>query len=299
MTKTDIKGVLTCLAIFSAAGILAGRAASQAIPAPEVKGWELAEQPQTFKPESLFEYIDGAAESYLGYDFRELRVFQFKGLEKAELTVEVYDMGNPRNAFGIFSVERSPESQIIEIGLDGYQEEGSLNFISGPYYVKLLCYGAGEAAPAALKAFARAVEAKAGERGNLPALLRAFPAEGLMPRSEKFILKNFLGYDFLHDGFVANYAVPDSEFDCFFIEGRDDAEAEAMMKRYLASLARNNPAAKDTAGVYRIRDKYALNIFLARTGRIICGVMRVKDGSEAVGEKYCAELIKSAEKMKL
>ncbi len=299
MIKAGIKGLLAGLAVLAAAGLLAGQGSSSAMPVPEAKGWELAEEPQTFRPESLFEYIDGAAESYLGYDFKELRVFQFKGLDKAELTVEVYDMGTPRNAFGIFSAERSPESRVVGIGLVGYQEEGALNFMTGPYYIKLICYGAGGAASAALESFARSVEAKAGDRGSLPPLLRAFPAEGLIERSEKFILKNFLGYNFLHDGFVANYSASGLEFDCFFIEGRNDEEAESMMKRYLASLAKSNPAAKETAAGYRLRDKYALNIFLARKGRIICGVIRVADGAEAVGEKYCAELLKSAEKTKL
>jgi len=293
MKKNLNISLLFSLAVVTAPGIQAGQTTAATIPVPEVKGWELAEQPQTFLPETLFEYIDGAAESYLGYDFKELRVFQFKGKERASLTVEVYDMGIPKNAFGIFSVERSPEGRSVPVGLQGYQEEGALNFLTGPYYVKLICYDAGETTPIVLESFARAVEIKAGEKGSLSPLLEAFPREGLIARSERFILKNFLGYSFLHDGYTANYQLQDFEFDCFFIEGRSENEAAAMLRQYLAGLAKNNPPAKETAAGYQVRDKYALNVYLGRVGRLVYGVMRIKDGAEGTGEKYRAALLKA------
>jgi hypothetical protein len=69
-----------------------------------VDAWTRTEAPRSFFPESLFEYIDGAAESYLSYDFRELLVVDLekKGTE-ATLTLEIYDMGSPVNAFGILA----------------------------------------------------------------------------------------------------------------------------------------------------------------------------------------------------
>ena len=299
MKRPGKKCLLIGLAVLAAAGIQAGQTKAAAIPVPEVKGWEQADEPRTFLPETLFEYIDGAAESYLGYDFKELRVFQFKGREKASLTVEVYDMGNSRNAFGIFSVERSPEGRPVPMGLQGYQEEGTLNFLTGPYYVKLICYDAGENTTSSLESFAREVEKRAGDKGSLPPIIGVFPKEGLVERSEKFILRNFLGYNFLHDGFAANYRVKDLEFDCFFIEARNEEEAAGMLKQYLAALAKNNQAARKTASGYHARDKYALNVYLGRAGRVICGVMRVKDGVEAIGEKYCSELQNAVLNLKL
>ena len=41
---------------------------------PEPSGWILTETPPTYVPGTLFEYIDGAAENYLSYGFRELVV---------------------------------------------------------------------------------------------------------------------------------------------------------------------------------------------------------------------------------
>ena len=96
-----------------AAGLAQAREGSPELAAlvPRVDAWTPSEAPRSFFPENLFEYIDGAAESYLSYEFRELLVVDLvkKGTE-ATLTLEIYDMGSPVNAFGIFGAERYPEA---------------------------------------------------------------------------------------------------------------------------------------------------------------------------------------------
>ena len=107
---------------------------------PRIDGWKLTEDPQIYNPDTLFEYIDGAAEAYLGYDFQQLLVSNYdKEGTESSVTIEIYDMGSPLNAFGIFSSERYPEIPEVPFGLAGYLEGEVLNFISGPYYIKLLC----------------------------------------------------------------------------------------------------------------------------------------------------------------
>src|SRR4030042_5526834 len=112
---------------------------------PEPSGWILTETPPTYVPGTLFEYIDGAAENYLSYGFRELVVGNYKEQRSAAtLTVEVYDMGDETRAFGIYSSERYPASHFLSVGTQGYWEEGTLNFIVGGYYIKLLCFDCGQ-----------------------------------------------------------------------------------------------------------------------------------------------------------
>ena len=177
---------------------------------PQLNNWKLAEEPRPFRPETLFEYIDGAAEVYLSYDFKELLVGQFQEKSsKASLTVEIYDMENGRNAFGIYSAERYPESRFLPIGNQGYLDEGTLNFLVGRYYVKLLCFEAGTRSEEFLTLYAKDVAGKVKDPGSLPALLTVFPKDGLISNGEKFVLRNFLGFKFLGNGFTANYRVKD------------------------------------------------------------------------------------------
>ena len=40
---------------------------------PEIAGWQKKGAVEIFSPENLYEYIDGAAENFIGYDFRSWR----------------------------------------------------------------------------------------------------------------------------------------------------------------------------------------------------------------------------------
>ena len=60
-----------------------------------------------FFSDNLWELINGAAEAFHSCRM-EVMLHQNFVLGEAEVTVEIYDMGNPLNAFGIYSAERSP-----------------------------------------------------------------------------------------------------------------------------------------------------------------------------------------------
>jgi len=267
-------------------------AASQTRPAspelsalvPKLAGWKLSEAPRSYLPDNLFEYIDGAAESYLGYDFRELLVADLErtGAE-ATLTLEIYDMGLPVNAFGIFAAERYPENKAVALGELGYAEGEALNFLSGRFYVKMLAFGLGQATGTTLEEAGAKVAGAIKSGGGLPALVRAFPAEGLVARSEKYIKKNFMGYEFLHDGYVATYNPGGRELEGFFVDGGSDKAAEEMLTKLLAALAADNQTVEKLSPGFHVRNRYGQHLYIERVRGILCGAMRVPDGGEAAG----------------
>lgn len=265
---------------------------------PRAEAWIKAEAPKSFFPENLYEYIDGAAESYLSYDFKELLVVQLKkeGSE-ATLTVEIYDMSKPNNAFGIFSAERYPENKPVQIGELGYLEGEALNFLAGRYYVKLLSFGLGEGTASALLDYGQRIAAAIPEKGGLPPLLRAFPPGGLVARSEKSVKKNFLGYEFLHDGILATYKIEGQEVDGFVAALDSDKEAEAALGRLLDFYGKDKQVPEKIARGYRIKNRYSQLTYIGRVRNVLCGVMRVPDGLEAAGEKLLGELADSLAKV--
>jgi hypothetical protein len=259
---------------------------------PDVVSWKIPEAPQDYLPETLFEYINGAAEIYLSYDFKELTVGHYeKGDSNASLILEVYDMGNEKNSFGIYSAERYPDSQFISLGNQGYIEEETLNFIVGKYYIKLLCFDSGEESANFLKLFSQEVVKGVKDKGNLPNVLDIFPKQGLVQNSEKFILRNFMGYSFFHNGYLANYELEDLEFDCFLIEGKDAEDAQNMLNQYLKR--KGEPNVQEISEGYRIKDRYYHNIYLAIVENYLCGVMKITDEFEETGETYFRMLIES------
>jgi len=212
----------------------------------------------------------------------------------ASLTVEIYDMGEETRAFGIYSSERYPESRFLDIGGQGYIEEGTLNFFGGVYYVKLLCFDCGDEADPVLKSAAEQVEAKVSVEAQRPPLIHLFPREGLVANSEKFIFQNVLGFAFLHHGYLADYRMQDQEFELFIIQGADSQEAQEMLAQYLESQRKAGQPPLTVSGGYLIKDRYSHNVFLALSENLILGVMRIKDGQEELGKKYLQQLIQSA-----
>ncbi len=261
---------------------------------PELESFAFSESPQDYFPETLYEYIDGAAEIYLGYDFKQLIVGQYQMVDsEASLSVEIYDMGNDINSFGIYSAERFPDTEFITVGNQGYLEEGTLNFIVGKYYVKLLCFDCDEGSDQVLRGFSEEIVKNVEDRGQLPSLLNVFKQEGLIANSEKFILRNFLGYEFLGHGYLASYRLGDVEFDGFIVDGKSEKEARLMLEKYLKT--RKQGSYEKTPLGYHIRDRYYGHIYLAQVGNYLCAVMKIKDGSEKVGKKYLKVLIQALE----
>jgi len=261
---------------------------------PEMEGWKLSEKLQSFFPEDLYEYIDGAAESYLGYDFKELVVAQFqKAGTGASVTLEIYDMGNGTNAFGIFSAERFPENKAVDVGTLGYVEGEVLNFVAGKEYIKIMSFESGEGTLAVLDAFARKVAGKAGEKGALPPLLSVFPRDGIIANSEKYILRNVMGFEFLRNGYMASYKLDGSEFECFFIEADKGRDPAALLKQLLDFFAKDGQPAGDIPLGHHVRNKYGQNLYIGVAGRFLCGVNRLPDGAGTIGDRYLRSLAES------
>lgn len=262
---------------------------------PQLSNWAMTEEPSTYFPENLFEIINGAAEIYLAYDFKELIVSQYsqKGSETS-MAVEIYEMSNNTNAFGIYGAERYPDNNFVTIGIQGYVEEGILNYLVGKYYVKLMCFEGSNRSGEYLELFAKAIVEKTQGQTTFPSLLNHFPKEGLVANSEKFILKNVMGYSFLHDGYLSNYKVGDFEFDSFIIQGRNEEDAQMMLDRYLE--AKKSQPIEKTESMVSIKDRYYDLIFLSRVGNHICGVMKIEEGKEDIGQEYLHALVTSFKK---
>lgn len=245
---------------------------------PQLEGWRFQEDPQLFSPGTLFEYIDGAAESYLGYDFKELVVGQYeKDGTDISIILEIYDMGGPLNAFGIFSSERYPDNPEVNLGNAGYMEEEVLNFISGRFYIKLICYNGGEETPEYLQKFAREVESRIKEKGQLPDIFRLFPDEGRVKNSEKYIRKNFMGFEFLSQGYVVTYRLDGVQYECLIIDCGSPAEAASRLKKLVDFYAgEKNPFIKK-GSYYQQKNAYGQQVLLGQAGSYLYGFSRVPE----------------------
>ncbi len=293
---------LAALALFSAFRAAEGgpqRAGDPALLAliPNIDGWTATEKPRSFFPDTLYEYIDGAAESYIGYDFKELAVAEFtQAGTQASLTLEIYDMGDELDAFGIYSAERYPDNKTVDVGTHGYIEGEVLNFVAGTAYVKLLCFNGGEATASILEAVARRVAAGAGPKGVLPAPFSVFPRDGFVPNSEKFIRRNVMGFDFLGNGYLVAYKDGGAEYEGFIIQPERGQDPAGLMKRLLDFFAGDGQTVEPLASGHHLRNKYGQNTYIGIAGGRLCGINRVPDGAGPGGEARFERLLEAVGK---
>ncbi len=259
------------------AALFAGSAAAKekTLVFPEMEGWRQNGNPQVFLPRTLYEYIDGAADLYLTYEFQELTVVEYKGEGKAAVTVEVYRHGDSTQAFGIYSQERLANARFLDIGAQGYQEPSVLNFVAGSYYVKISGYGTGAEDERIMLGFGRKMEKNLGGRSALPGVLSSFPQEGMKKNTEKFVSKDFLGYSYLHSGYTADYEVGGKKFRIFVIEGKDADDCRGMMEKYLKQTGNEGKTVSE--GSYRLKDRYHGDVALLWKGNLIWGILDLND----------------------
>jgi hypothetical protein len=257
---------------------------SEENPSPSfmINGWKQSGGIQTFSPRKLYDYIDGAADLYLTYDFQELKVAEYLNEKKASVTVEIYRHGTPSHAFGIYSQERLSNADFLDVGAQGYSEKNILNFVSGNYYVKINSFNTGSEDEEVLLAFAKEVADHLGGKGTLPPILSAFPEEGKKKNSEKFIAKDFLGYSFLHSAFTADYELSGKKFKLYVIEGADQNDCRSMIQKYLQQTG--DPRKNVAEGRYTLPDPYHGEMDFLWKGKYIWGVLNL--GEPSLRSKY-------------
>jgi len=236
-------------------------------------GWKKPDAIQVFTPDNLYDYINGAADLYLTYDFKELQVVEYVRDDKASVIIEIYRHGSPTNAFGIYSQERLTNADFLDIGSQGYYEEKVLNFFSGTSYVKISSSNTAKDDRDILVQFSKSTAEKLGGEKGFPSLLEAFPEEGKIKNAEKFIGKNFLGYSFFPSAFIADYQIAGQKFKLFLMVGASPEDCRARLQRYFQQLKR--PPDNIAEGRYEISDPYHGNFELFWKGKYIGGILNL------------------------
>jgi len=194
---------LTLLLLLAAA--MPAPAQPPVIHVPVPTGWTAVDEEYRYGRENLWEYINGAAELFLTYRFRELIVVDVEQGDDG-LTVSVYDMGFPLDAFGIFEAEKPGQAEVLA-------DVGSAALLQAPYrgllikdrfYVKIEA-GGGDIPAEALRIAMQEVAAGLPGDSGLPPELAALPEAGRVPGTVAFAGGDFLGFEDLRACLYADY----------------------------------------------------------------------------------------------
>lgn len=229
---------------------------------PELKGYKTVSDYQVYKSEDLWNYIDGAADAYLALGFIDLRINEYvKG--KQSIKAEVYRFASDTRAFGIYSLERSPDYKFINAGVQGYNEDGVVNFYKGNYYIKIMTHSSSKKMNESMIALAGLIAERIKGSNDFPSILKTFPSEGLLKNQETYIFEAVLGHEYLKGAFRASYEIDGDGFDIYIIDCQSLDEAAGFVSKLTNTPAGNSG---DETDRYVFEDGYNGILYLVRKG---------------------------------
>ncbi|MEE4311004.1 MAG: DUF6599 family protein [candidate division KSB1 bacterium] len=171
---------------------------------PEINGWSVDSEIKMYNPGNLYEYINGAAEQYIEFGFQSLQSGDL-AQESVTVTLDIYDMGSPLNALGMYRIERPADAAILKIGAEAcitppYQAL----LLKDRYYVKVSQFE-GDITSAVGEALLLAISKRIPGENAMPGELAMLPEQGRIAGSESFAREGFSGLSELANCIYAEY----------------------------------------------------------------------------------------------
>lgn len=258
-------------------------------------GYSSMSDQENFDQISLSDKIDGKADGYLQAGFVRLATKRFvKDADPSQwFEFYLYDMGEPRNAFSVYSSQKREGVTPQAFTEFAYSTDNALFFACGSLYIEIISAVADEALIKDLIALSKVfVKSQSADNAELPEL--AFlPPEDLDMGSISLIAKNGFGYDKFDNIITATYLVNGNKI-MAFISIRDNSEiAQELAKGYDDTLSefvgteRIKPESDHIPGLI-IADVFGEYELLFTKGNIIAGIHSA--GDKDLGEEIAVRL---------
>ena len=156
----------------------------------ELLDWKKDDLPQEYEGEDLFLYINGGADIYHEYGFRQVVIQDYLNKNGKSVSLEIFEMTASDSAFGMFSFKISSSGKQISLGNGGQMADYYLNFWKGNLLVTLTGFDEDEKTKEGLVRIAKAVDTKISTNGKIPALISFLPENGLMETGQKYFKGN-------------------------------------------------------------------------------------------------------------
>ena len=209
----------------------------------ELPGWSLATEPMHYEADNLWEYINGQADFFIDYGFVRVDTAEYRNdQESSSVVLEIYRMGRPQEAFGIFAAERTPDDRPLEIGAQAYLGTNVLGFWQAEQYVKLTSFDEGPDVEQSLISLAEEISSRIPSEARELETLLLFPEDGRIEASERFIPKNFLGQPYLTNAYRVDYTRDTHKVQLFLVETGSSEEAKSHFDRLVEFYRGRNQA---------------------------------------------------------
>ncbi len=156
----------------------------------EIGEWKEDSSPYKYKEEDLYSYINGGAEIYHEYGFKQVIVQDYTRKNGKSIALEIFEMESTESAYGIYTFKTSTEGKELALGDKAQLADYYLNFWKGDFVVTLIGFDEDEETVKGLQKIARAVDTKIKSRGREPAFVSLLPEKDLIEQSIKYFKGN-------------------------------------------------------------------------------------------------------------
>ncbi|MDY6856343.1 MAG: DUF6599 family protein [Thermodesulfobacteriota bacterium] len=193
----------------------------------KISDWTIREKPYEFDPQNLYEYMNGGADSFIANGFVSLQGARYysKSNPNDSITIDIYDMGEKLNAFGMFQLKRGEQAASLKIGTASFETNGYLTFYKNKYFIEILSFVKSKTKKIQHRAIAYNVAEKIKGDTSSPWQLSLLPQFGRVKGSERYVKGEFLNDRFFNRTIVSKYMLEGEKFSVFlsFFPSREDA----------------------------------------------------------------------------
>jgi len=202
---------------------------------------------EKYTGEEIYRYMDGAGENYRMYDYRSMQVMHLSSVDSNEITIELFDMGDYKNAYGIYTHSR--EGSDAGFGEGSYSRSGLICFWQGKYFVCLSSLKDTESSRKAIRKIDGRITDTIPPAGKIPEIMSLLPKENRVDETARY----FRNYTILNYHY---YLADDNLLEI-------DSTTEACLARYRPGqtylLCVRYPSAEAAGMAYRRMTSEYLN----------------------------------------
>lgn len=263
-------------------------------------GWKRTGPASIYTPENLYEYIDGKAEHFLSYQVHRVisQTYVSAANPNHQITLDIYDMTEPVNAFGVYSAERYPDSEVVPIGNEGMVADSALEFWKQRYFVRIVGTVLSDELAEPVRTFGCWVAERIPGPSPDPPLLKCLPQAGYLKQSAQYVRENVLGQDFLKNGYLARYRMGNKESQLFLIDAEtaDQARTAYAALRKFVEANREGRVASFRLGEESLvaNVQYYGRLVALRQGRYLMGLVDI--GPEPLARRCLQTLLQNLKK---
>ena len=203
----------------------------------DVAEWQ-ASPVERYVVENLYDKINGRSELFMAYGVTGLAFITLKHAEDPGRYVDIflYDMTTAPGAFGVFSVERWPGQETLDIGRGAYRNGNDLFFWKGPYYASLL--GSGKEPTVHDAQFAIAQQLAKTLKDSDEALwgFEVLPKEHVAADTIQYFMVDALSLSFMTDTYTAEFTTGGNEISAFVSRADTPDAARERHDQYVAYM---------------------------------------------------------------